>query len=72
MDLISIVLCVHNYCSFTFVCLGNHCIFLRNFLSNLFKYVKLSLVYGIIVVSGMELFKFIGHQDLKGVLNLIV
>jgi hypothetical protein len=45
VDLVSIVLCVHNYCGFTFVSTGNHCIVLCNFMSNLFKHIKLSLYY---------------------------
>jgi hypothetical protein len=49
MDLISIVLCVCNYCGFTFVRMGNHSMFLRKFLPYLFKHIKLSLVYGIVV-----------------------
>jgi len=51
MDLISVVLCVYNYCGFTFVRTGNRSIFLHNILPYLFKHMKLSPVYGIIVVS---------------------
>jgi len=51
IDLVSVILCVYNYCGFFFVHTGNHSISLRNFLPYLFKHIKLSLVYGIVVVS---------------------
>ena len=47
VDLVCLVLCVYNYRGFSFVRMGNHGISLRNFLSYLFKHLKLSLVYGI-------------------------
>jgi hypothetical protein len=51
VDLLCVVLCVHDYRGFPFVRTGNHSISLRNFLSYLLKYMMLSLVYGIVEVS---------------------
>ena len=51
VDLVSVVLCVYNYRGFSFVRTGNHGISLPNFLSYLFKHIKLSLVYGIVEVN---------------------
>ena len=51
VDFVSIFLCVYNYRGFSFVSTGNHCIILCDFMSNLFKYMKLSFVCGITVVG---------------------
>ena len=51
VDLVSVVLCVYNYHGFSFVRTGNHGISLCNFVSHLFKHIKLSLVDGIFEVS---------------------